>query len=85
MVISKALLRRVLACPLRGTALVNQTPAAPGFGPAGFHPQASGPSWAGALRLRSYLIPEQPSKTLPTRPTWCAPPAGSCGVNMPDL
>lgn len=23
----------------------------PGFGPAGFHTQASGPSWAGALRL----------------------------------
>jgi len=39
------------ACPLRGTAGVNRTLVAPGFGPAGFHPQASGPSWAGALRL----------------------------------
>lgn len=32
--------------PGRGTAVVNQTPAAPGFGPAGVHPQALGPSWA---------------------------------------
>lgn len=26
--------------PCRGAAVVNQTPAAPSFGPAGFHPQA---------------------------------------------
>lgn len=32
------------ACPLRGTAGVNQTRTAPGFGPAGFHPQVSAPS-----------------------------------------
>lgn len=40
------------AYPLRGTAVVNPTLAAPGFGPTGMHPQAFGPSWAGALRLR---------------------------------
>ena len=32
------------ACPLRGAAVVNQAPAksAPGLGPSGFHPHASG-------------------------------------------
>ncbi|WPE30043.1 hypothetical protein PshuTeo1_58110 (plasmid) [Pseudomonas hunanensis] len=32
------------ACPLRGPAVVNQAPAksAPGLGPSGFHPHASG-------------------------------------------
>jgi hypothetical protein len=39
--------------PCRGTAVVNQTLASPGFVPPGVHPQAFGPSWAGALRLRS--------------------------------
>lgn len=53
---------RFLACSLRGggTALVNQTPAAPVFGPAGFHPQAARPPWAGALRLRSCPIAARP-------------------------
>lgn len=37
--------------PCRGTAVVNQAPASPGLGPSGVHPQAFGPSWAGALRL----------------------------------
>lgn len=31
---------------------MNRTPASPGFGPAGFHLLASGPDWAGALRLQ---------------------------------
>jgi hypothetical protein len=42
--------------PCRGTAVVNQTLASPGFGPPGVHPQAFGPSWAGALRLRSWPV-----------------------------
>lgn len=29
--------------PYQGAAVVNQTLASPGFGPAGFHPQAYGP------------------------------------------
>ena len=40
------------ARPLKGMAVVNDTPAVPGFGPPGVHPQAFGPSWAGALRLQ---------------------------------
>lgn len=46
------------ACPLRGTAGVNQTLTTPGFGPTGFHPLAFGPSWAGALRLRCRGTPQ---------------------------
>lgn len=41
-----------LGLPLRGAAGVNQTLTEPGFGPPGTHPQAFGPSWAGALRWR---------------------------------
>jgi hypothetical protein len=39
--------------PCRGTAVVNQAQASPGLGPSGVHPQAFGPSWAGARRLRA--------------------------------
>jgi hypothetical protein len=42
--------------PCRGTAVVNQTLASPGFVLPGVHPQAFGPSWAGALRLRARYI-----------------------------
>jgi hypothetical protein len=43
------------ACPLRGTAVVNQAPtkSAPGLGPAGFHPHVSGP-WPARSACRSF-------------------------------
>ena len=45
------------ACPLRGSAVVNQAPArsAPGLGPSGFHPHASAP--AGAARSACQDLP----------------------------
>lgn len=46
---SGSLRRTFWACTLRGTALVYQTPAAPGFTPAGFHPQASDPRTVGRI------------------------------------
>jgi hypothetical protein len=39
------------ACPF-GCGCREPNPAAPGFGPPGVHPQAFGPSRAGALRLQ---------------------------------
>lgn len=41
-------------------AVVNQTLASPGFGPAGFHPQASGPEGRRApLALIAFLVTNQ--------------------------
>ena len=35
---------------------MNQTLTAPGFGPPGVHPQAFGPSWAGALIIKAEAV-----------------------------
>ena len=71
--------------PCRGTAVVNQTLASPRFGPPGIHPQAFGPSWAGALRMRSWQIPEPPPRYSPRNRPRAAAHAGYCRVNFPDL
>lgn len=68
-------IRRIFgcACPQSGYGCREQTPAAPGYGPTGVHPQVFGPSWVCALRLRSMYMSQMDRSVSPLASSAASP------------